>query len=158
MGGDSIDDVVHEIGTLRNLDLDSLKLRWRAVFGRSAPSHLPKNLVMRLLAYRLQADVLGDLSRSTVQLLSELTRREASHGEGVTASVPVSARGQLKPGTLLVREHAGQSHHVMVVEDGFSWSGKTYGSLTKVAHAITGTKWNGPRFFGLRERTHESAQ
>ena len=62
-------------------------------------------------------------------------------------------RTELKPGTILTREWNGQIHRVMVVDDGFAWNGKTYDSLSKVAFAITGTKWNGPRFFGLRDET-----
>lgn len=158
MEDDPTEAVAREIATLRNLDLDGLRLRWRAVYGRSAPALLPKYLLMRLLAYRLQADAHGDLSRSTLQLLAELARRESTEGTNAKQSVQMPAQSQLRPGTVLVREHAGHSHHVMVVEDGFAWNGKTYGSLTKVAHAITGTKWNGPRFFGLREQTREAAQ
>jgi hypothetical protein len=59
----------------------------------------------------------------------------------------------LKPGALLVREHAGVQHRVTVVEAGFAWNGATYKSLSEIARAITGTNWNGPRFFGLRDRT-----
>lgn len=59
---------------------------------------------------------------------------------------------KLTPGTVLVREWDRRSHRVMVVADGFAWDGQTCDSLTKVAFAITGTKWNGPRFFGLRDK------
>jgi hypothetical protein len=65
----------------------------------------------------------------------------------------VPAHRGLKPGTLLVREFEGQSHTVTVVPDGFAWTGATYKSLSEIARAITGTRWNGPRFFGLHERT-----
>ena len=58
-------------------------------------------------------------------------------------------------GTMLGREWKGRMHRVAVLSDGFSWNGKTYTSLSKIAHAITGTRWNGPRFFGLRERTRD---
>ena len=66
-------------------------------------------------------------------------------------------RTELTPGTVLVREWDRQSHRVMVLADGFAWNGRTYDSLTKVAFAITGTKWNGPRFFGLRDRPAKMA-
>jgi hypothetical protein len=66
-------------------------------------------------------------------------------------------RTELLPGTLLVREWHGQSQRVMVLADGFAWNGKTYDSLSKVAFAITGTKWNGPRFFGLRDKVDRVA-
>ena len=66
-------------------------------------------------------------------------------------------RKELSPGTVLVREWDRQSHRVMVMADGFTWNGQTYESLSKVAFAITGTKWNGPRFFGLRGKEDRSA-
>jgi hypothetical protein len=61
-------------------------------------------------------------------------------------------RADLKPGTILIREWKRCSHRVMVVDEGFAWNGKTYDSLSKIACAITGTRWNGPRFFGLRDK------
>jgi hypothetical protein len=144
---DKCEDIDAEIARLRGLDLDGLRLAWRAVFGKAAAAHLPKHILMRILAYRLQAEAFGDLSRSTVQLLGELAH---TNGEAINRAA-VSGKGRLRPGTVLVREHEGERHHVMVVPEGFAWSGKTYLSLSKVAFAITGTKWNGPRFFGLRE-------
>ena len=65
-------------------------------------------------------------------------------------------RTRLTPGTILVREWDRQSQRVMVMADGFAWNGQTYDSLSKVAFAITGTKWNGPRFFGLRDKEERS--
>ena len=65
-------------------------------------------------------------------------------------------RAELTPGTVLVREWYRQSQRVMVMADGFAWNGQTYDSLSKVAFAITGTKWNGPRFFGLRDKASRS--
>ena len=65
-------------------------------------------------------------------------------------------RAELKPGTILTREWNGHPHRVMVVDAGFAWMGKTYDNLSKVAFAITGTKWNGPRFFGLRDKPSEA--
>jgi hypothetical protein len=61
-------------------------------------------------------------------------------------------RRVLSPGTILIREWNGQTHKVMVVDRGFAWEDTTYDSLSKIAHAITGSKWNGPRFFGLRDK------
>lgn len=143
-------DVEAEIERLRGLGLAALQLSWRAVFGRAAPAHLSKTLLLRLLAYRLQAQAYGDLSPATRKLLDGLaTEAPSSDGD---AAVPLPGQGQLMPGTVLIREHDGQQHHVMVVEGGFVWNGTTYESLSKIAFAITGTKWNGPRFFGLREK------
>jgi hypothetical protein len=64
----------------------------------------------------------------------------------------------LRPGTVLGREWQGEMHRVVVLADGFSWNGKTYPSLSKVVRAITGTRWNGPKFFGLRKRQIKDTQ
>ncbi len=69
---------------------------------------------------------------------------------------PVPDKRSLKPGTILAREHNGELHRVMVLDDGFAWNGATYRSLSEVARAITGTNWNGPRFFGLRDKARPS--
>jgi hypothetical protein len=150
MSAEKADEVEAEIERLRALDLTALQLSWRAVFGRAAPSHLSKTLLLRLLAYRLQAQAFSDLSPSTRRLLDGLASEASNDGE--PAAVPLPGEGQLMPGTVLIREHDGRQQHVMVVAGGFVWNGTTYPSLSKVAFAITGTKWNGPRFFGLREK------
>ena len=130
------------------MDAASLRRRWRMVFGHPAPEQIPRSLLHRALAYRIQADVLGDLDRDTIRMLDRLAR----DGRG-GAVIPLPELRGTKPGTLLVREWEGVLHRVMVLEQGFAWNGQTYDSLSKVARAITGTNWNGPRFFGLRDRT-----
>jgi hypothetical protein len=104
------------------------------------------------IAYRVQADRLGDLDHETKQILD----RTDANDTGTTMSSRLVSldqkRTELTPGTVLVREWDQHSHRVMVVADGFAWSGQTYDSLSKVALAITGTKWNGPRFFGMRDK------
>jgi hypothetical protein len=139
-----------EIAQLRGLDLDGLRARWHSATGRHAPAHLPRHLLLRILAYRLQAAVLGDLDRATIRLLEKLAGGRASRQEK-TQSVPMPGEGAVKPGTLLMREWDGVQHRVMALEDGFAWNGKTYRSLSEVARAMTGTRWSGPRFFGTRQ-------
>lgn len=154
------DAVSIEIASLNDLDLDALRVRWRKLFRATAPPHLPRYLLLRMVAYRIQANAYGDLDRDTVRFLDRIARaREARRVAGgkpsskaVPPVPPALERGSLKPGTLLVREHAGTMHRATVVAEGFSWNGSTYRSLSEVARAITGTNWNGPRFFGLRER------
>jgi hypothetical protein len=136
-----------EIARLRDLDLMGLHARWKGLTGRKAPPHLPKHLLLRLLAYRLQADALGDLDKATTRFLEQL----AAGGRKASAPVPLPASRSVRPGTLLRREWQGVLHQVTVADDGFSWNGATYRSLSEVARAITGTRWNGPRFFGLRD-------
>ena len=138
-----------EIAHLRGLDLDGLRARWRSLTGRAPPAHVPKTLLLQVLAYRVQAAALGDLDRASARLLDRL----ASEGRtGERAEVPVPDRVGIRPGTVLVREWEGMSQRVMVLADGYAWNGKTYRSLSQVAWTITGTRWNGPRFFGLRDK------
>ena len=110
---------------------------------------LPRALLQRILAYRIQADAAGDLDPTTIKLLDRL-------GRGEISEIPLPELRAVKPGTLLVREWEGTLQRVVVLESGFAWNGGTYESLSKVARAITGTNWNGPRFFGLRDRARAS--
>jgi len=150
------DSVDLEIAHLRGLDIHRLRLKWKAVYGRPAPMHLPRHLLFRILTYKVQADRFGDLDTETVRLLDDIAA-EAARAKAEKANQPVSPprirRRKLTPGTVLVREWDGQHHKVTVATDGFVWNGTTYPSLSKVAFAITATNWNGPRFFGLRDST-----
>jgi hypothetical protein len=146
-----------EIAHLRGLDLKGLRARWQSVFQRSAPVHLPRHLLFAILAYRIQADRLGDLDYETRQFLDQTEATES--GPAISARLVGfdQQRTELTAGTVLVREWDRIEHRVMVMANGFAWNGQTYDSLSKVAFAITGTKWNGPRFFGLRDRKDRSA-
>ncbi len=147
-----------EIARLRDLDMHGLRARWKVVFRRQAPPHLPRHLLFAILAYRLQADQLGDLAPDTVRLLQQIvTTGNTARVQDLAAEFDRRRTG-VRPGTVLMREWNRQSHRVMVLDDGFAWNGKTYESLSKVAFAITGTKWNGPRFFGLREKLGAEAE
>jgi len=138
-----------EIARLRDLDIAALQARWKAVFGRAAPPHLPRHLLFRMVAYRLQADLFGDLDAETRRLLDQSGTPGKAGQRAADAGIRVSA---LRPGTVLGREWRGRMQRVAVLADGFAWNGKTYPSLSKVAFAITGTRWNGPKFFGLRDK------
>src|SRR5467141_2295001 len=145
----SIED---EIAHLRGLDLKGLRSRWQSVFRRPPPGHPPRHLIFAIIAYRIQADRVGDLDHETRQVLD---RTDAKNTGGTMSARLVSfdqKRTELTPGTILVRDWDRRSQRVMVMADGFAWNGQTYDSLSKVAFAITGTKWNGPRFFGLRDK------
>jgi hypothetical protein len=138
----------NEIARLRGLDVGELRARWHTVFRRAAPPHLPRHLLFRILAYRLQADQLGDLDADTRRLFARIGSGSSEGIDRLVADLNRS-RTELRPGTLLTREWDGRLQRVMVLADGFSWNGKTYRSLSKVAFAMTGTRWSGPRFFGL---------
>jgi hypothetical protein len=138
-----------EIARLRDLDVGELRARWHTVFRRRAPAHLPHHLLFRILAYWIQADRLGDLNAEILRLLD---RSGSPADVGRLAAEFNKRRTDLSAGTVLVREWDGQLQRVMVLADGFAWKDKIYPSLTKVAFALTGTRWNGPRFFGLRDK------
>ena len=151
-----ITPIEDEIAYLRGLDLKGLRARWLGVFQRQAPAHLGRHLLFSIIAYRIQADRFGDLDFETKRILDRTDAKESSSATSARLMSLDQKRTELLPGTVLVREWDRQSQRVMVLTDGFAWSGKTFDSLSKVALAITGTKWNGPRFFGLRDRDNRS--
>jgi hypothetical protein len=149
----SIED---EVAHLRGLDLKGLRARWQGVLQRPAPDHLPRHLLFAIIAYRIQADRFGDLNHETRQLLDRTGAKETGTAMSARLISFDQKRTELKPGTVLVREWDRKSQRVVVMADGFAWNGQTYDSLSKVAFAITGTRWNGPRFFGLRNKDDRS--
>jgi hypothetical protein len=145
-----------EIAHLRGLDLKGLRARWQSMFQRPAPAQLTRHLLFAVIAYRVQADRFGDLDHQTKQVLDRTVAKEAGAITSTRLASFDQKRTELTPGTVLVREWDRRSQRVMVMADGFAWNGQTYDSLSKVAFAITGTKWNGPRFFGLRDKEDRS--
>src|SRR5580693_5831147 len=134
------------VANLEGLDLDGLRRQWRAHLGGEAPAHLSR----WLLAYRLQSDAFGDLDKSIRRILG--SGKEDGVGAPFDRRAPQTREGLgLKAGALLVREWKGRLERVMILEEGFAWNGQTFRSLSQVAKAMTGTTWNGHRFFGLRQ-------
>jgi hypothetical protein len=148
--------VADEIAHLRGLDLKGLRSRWQSVLQRPPPIHLPRHLLFAIIAYRIQADRFGDLDHETSQVLDRTDAKDTGAAMSARLVSFDQKRTELTPGTVLVREWDQRSQRVMVMSDGFAWNGQTYDSLSKVAFAITGTKWNGPRFFGLRDKDDRS--
>lgn len=128
--------ITEEVRALARRDLEGLRQAWRRRYG-TPPRLRSADLLARLLAWRIQAEALGGLDAETRALL---TRK----------SLPTAAPA-LTPGMRLEREWRGVKETVEIVEGGFRWRGQTFPSLSKTAQAITGVKWNGPRFFGLRD-------
>ena len=126
------------------------------MFQRPPPAHLGRHLLFSVITYRVQADRFGDLDHTTKQLLDRTKATEAGPAISARLTGFDQKRTELTPGTVLVREWNEHSQRVMVMADGFAWNGQTYDSLSKVAFAITGTRWNGPRFFGLRDKQDRS--
>lgn len=150
--GTDADPLYSEIARLRDLEIKALRARWRTIFRRDAPPHLPRHLLFAMIAYHLQAEVMGDLDAETLRFLKQIDRAPSKQ-----AAVPLTQafdqrKRELSSGTVLAREWNGHQHHVIVLDGGFSWEGRVYKSLSEIAKAITGTKWNGPRFFGLRDK------
>jgi hypothetical protein len=143
-----------EVTRLRDLDIPELRNHWHTVFGRAAPNHLSRHLLFRILAYRLQADRLGDLDNESQRLLD---RSGSPERAGQNAVDSIRRITELRPGTIVGREWNGKMQRVAVLADGFAWNGKTYPSLSQIALAITGTRWNGPKFFGLRDKPLKKA-
>src|SRR5262245_10258501 len=146
-----------EITQLRALGAQGLRARWRASFGTDAPPHLARHLLFAMLAYRLQAETMGDLDAATVRFLKHVDLAPSKQ-----AAVPLTQAFErrtrnLSPGLVLTREWSGRLHSVTVLDRGFVWERRTYSSLSEIAKTITGTKWNGPRFFGLRNKTRTEA-
>ena len=138
------------VADLEGQDLNGLRRQWRAHLGGEPPAHLPRWLLMRVLAYRLQSDASGGLDKSIRRILRSTKGGDAAvHFE---RRAPQTRDGVgLKPCVLLVREWNGRLEQVMILEQGFAWNGQTFGSLSQIAKAMTGTNWNGHRFFGLRQ-------
>lgn len=126
---------------LEEASVHQLSALWRERHGVDAPKGFSKDLLARALAYQIQEEILGSLERAYERRLDEGKR------PGSTAEL------HLKPGSVVVREYQGQVHAVKILPNGFSWQGETYASLSTIARKITGTIWNGPRFFGLRQRS-----
>src|SRR5438309_3007783 len=135
-------DLEAELARIAAMNINDLRSLWREREGREAPRGFSKDLIARALAYAIQEEQLGGLSPELKKLL---------------ANPDAEPPRRIKPGSVIIREYAGARHEVFVVEGGFSWQGKTYPSLSAIAKEITGTSWNGWRFFGLTEPQKRSA-
>jgi hypothetical protein len=137
-----------EVARIQTLKLDEVSVLWRDTFKKDVPKALTRDLLVRTLCWHIQEQAFGGHSPAILRLLAEYARGR-----------PVEANQlrRLKPGTEVVREYQGERHTVVITEEGFRWRGGDYPSLTAIARLITGSNWNGPRFFGLRENKDGSA-
>ena len=131
--------LAEEIAGLCDLSRADLIGRWIEVHGSASNKTMTKDLLVRGIAHAMQEQRHGGLTSVEKKALAALAR-------GNTAPTP----GHLRPGTRFYRSWRGITHEVLVLEDGYSWQARTYASLSEVARAITGTRWSGPRFFGLK--------
>jgi hypothetical protein len=133
------------LARLPKLDLGELRQQWRALYKAEASPHLSRELLLRAVAYRMQEVALGGLRPGWRHQLLRIAQQFKQTG---AANAP--PRPELKPGTRLVREWQGRTYEVLVLDDGLSWQGTSYRSLSALARKITGTAWSGPLFFGLK--------
>jgi len=136
-----------DLSAITNLTIDQLRAAWPQRFGAALPRFRSRDLLARAFAYRIQAGQSGDLSLPARRRIAELARRFTEDRTFTPRPGP-----DLSPGTVLVREWRGARHEVRVLEQGFSYRGEALRSLSQAAHRITGVKWNGLVFFGLKPR------
>ncbi|MDP9412612.1 MAG: DUF2924 domain-containing protein [Pseudomonadota bacterium] len=129
------------IEALRSLSTGQLRQEWQRVWKEPAP-RLGHDLLRRGIVWKLQEQEQGGLPRSVTRELERLARQ-------LERGRPLGLERTAKPGTRLVRQWRGRTFHVAVMDDGFLFEDRRYASLSQIAQVITGTKWSGPRFFGL---------
>jgi len=140
-------DVPELLNTLPKMGKTDLCQKWQELFNKPAPQHLRKEFMVRILAYKIQENAFGGLSTATRRRLKQI----AVSLENGSMNLEVGQR-PIKPGTRLIRQWRGKTHTVSVAETGFEFQGSQYRSLSKIARLITGTRWSGPLFFGLKPR------
>lgn len=143
------DPIPARVAALKTVTTSELKAQWHALFN-SAPPPFNRRYLERRLAYRIQELAYGGLKPETLRRLERLG--EDLDGGARQKSRLRADRGQLIAGTRLIREWQGVEHLVTVTADGFDWQGRPYKSLSAIARAITGTRWNGLVFFGLKRQ------
>jgi Protein of unknown function (DUF2924) len=142
-------DLKPEIEDLDRLSRAELRALWARELGDEPPASLGRDVLALAIAYTRQERLYGGLTRPVANELDRLLDRALRDGGSKGPQAPTTPLP--RTGTILVREWQGTIHHVTIVNDGFVWNGQTHRSLSSIARAITGTKWNGPRFFGMRE-------
>jgi hypothetical protein len=145
-------EVEAELDRLPRMPIVDLRNRYRELFRAEPPKAFGPDLLRRSIAHRIQERAYGGLSREHQRLLDQLVRAARAKPNG-----RLELPRRIKPGSELVRTWKRRTYRVAVLEKGFAWEGRTFSSLSEIATEITGTNWNGPRFFGLRRSTGEKA-
>ena len=135
------------LSRLPTLEIGELRQQWRGLYKTQPPANLSRELLLRAVAYRMQEVALGGLRPPRQRQLRQMAQQFNRIGAAYTPPRP-----ELKPGTRLMREWQGRTYDVLVLDDGFSWQGTSYRSLSAIARKITGTAWSGPLFFGLKQK------
>jgi len=146
----SNDAIFGKLALLKSLPIKELKQQWRSLYGCEPPHRISRELLTRGVAYRIQEQTFGGLKPSTRRLLERLgSDARCGRPLRLAAAAPASA------GTVLMRDWQGATHEVKVLDRGVLYQRKRYRSLSEVARLITGSRWSGPLFFGLRSQRHE---
>jgi hypothetical protein len=148
--GGNLEDLAREVGSLSTLGSKALKGKWRILYGIEPPRQISRAFMLRALAYRIQEKSFGGIKPATRRLLIQ-SAHDGANGSALAAAPSRT----VKPGAVLVREWRGISHQVSVLEKGFRFRGRHYRSLSEVAREITGTRWSGPLFVGLKRSQEE---
>jgi len=146
-------EVARLLDRLLTLTSTQLRQEWQRLYRTNPPRRLSRDLLRRVVAYKVQEQAYGGLSQAVRRRLQTLARTMAQEGEAALRSSP----GQ-KPGARLVRQWRGETHCVLVLDDGFVYQDQRYRSLTAIAHVITGAHWSGPRFFGLGAQARKNSE
>ena len=145
---DNESSVSSELAAVAMMTYTELHLAWRRHYRAVPPKKMGRDILELGIAWKIQENKLGGLGAAVKRQIAELARTmEAKSDLAKPRAI------SLKPGARLLRTWEGVTHEVMVVDDGFIWSGKMWRSLSVIAHEITGTRWSGPRFFGLKVNT-----
>jgi hypothetical protein len=144
----AVDAIERQVSSIQNFTTDQLNDVWRERLGTEPPAIRSREVLLRLLAWRVQSEAFGGLDAPT-----ELKLREIAKALERDGSYEPKIRRELSPGVILTREWKGVAHKVTVTASGFQHQGKGYRSLSDIARTITGTRWSGPRFFGLEQKT-----
>jgi len=146
-----------DLQNLERLSRAELRTLWERERADKPPPSLGRDVLALAIAYARQERLYGGLSKRISKEHDRLLARALRDGPTDTHQ-PSTTTPLPRTGTILVREWHGTTHHVTVVDDGFLWNGETYRSLSRIARAITGTTWNGPRFFGMREAKDKTSE
>ena len=141
-----------ELGRLPATPIVELRMRYRELFRTEPPTAFGPDLLRRSIAHKIQEKAYGGLPSATKRLLEQLMKAASVRPNG-----RLELPRRIKPGSELVRTWKGKTHRVTVLPDGFGYQGKTFAGLSEIAFSITGTKWSGPRFFGLRSASRQEA-
>src|SRR6202789_1924565 len=140
-------DIEAELDRLPTMRIMDLRKRYRELFRAEPPKAFGPDLLKRSIAHRIQEKAYGGVPASTRRLLDKLVKAAIAKPNG-----RLELPRRIKPGSELVRTWKGKTHRVMVMADGFAYDGARFTSLSEIATKITDTRWNGPRFFGLRTK------